>query len=61
MKMFVAVANKIYEIDRLGNARILYTGAENMTIESIDYHYRNQLLYFTDPDAHKVSYGKHFQ
>jgi hypothetical protein len=54
MKMFVAIANKIYEIDRLGNARIVYTGAENMTIRAVDYHYRNQLLYFTDPYAHKV-------
>lgn len=54
MKMYVAIANKIYEIDRLGNARILYTGLENMTIQAIDYHYRNQLLYFTEPAAHRV-------
>jgi hypothetical protein len=54
MKMFVAIANKIYEIDRLGNARIVYTGLENMTIQAVDYHYRDQLLYFSDPDAHKV-------
>ena len=32
MKMFVAIANKIYEIDRLRNARIIYTGPENMTM-----------------------------
>lgn len=54
MKMFVAVANKIYEIDRLRDMRIIYTGPENMTIRAVDYHYRNQLLYFTDPYAHKV-------
>jgi hypothetical protein len=54
MKMFVAIANKIYQIDRLGNARIIYTGLENMTIRAVDYHYRNQLLYFTDPNANKV-------
>jgi hypothetical protein len=58
MKMFVAIANKIYEIDRLGNARIIYTGLENMTIQAVDYHYRNQLLYFTDPSAHKVKNTK---
>lgn len=55
MKMFVAIANKIYEIDRLQNARIIYNGPENMTIHALDYHYRNRLLYFTDPFAHKVS------
>ncbi|CAF5045926.1 unnamed protein product, partial [Rotaria sp. Silwood1] len=54
MKMFVTIANKIYEIDRLRNARVIYTGLENMTIYAIDYHYRNQLLYFTDPYAHKI-------
>ncbi|CAM4944086.1 unnamed protein product [Rotaria socialis] len=54
MKMFVAIANKIYEIDRLRNARIIYTGPENMTIHAVDYHYRNQLLYFADPYAHKI-------
>ena len=52
--MFVAIANKIYEIDRLRNARIIYIGPENMTIQAVDYHYRNQSLYFTDPYAHKV-------
>ncbi len=36
MKMFVTIANIIYEIDRLGNARIVYTGAENMTIQAVD-------------------------
>ncbi len=56
--MFVAIANKIYEIDRLGNARIVYTGLENMTIRALDFHYRNQLLYFTDPSAHKVKERK---
>ncbi|CAF4051049.1 unnamed protein product, partial [Rotaria sordida] len=54
MKMFVAIANKIYEIDRLRNARIIYTGPENMTIYAVDYHYRNRLLYFTDAYAHKI-------
>ncbi|CAF1581398.1 unnamed protein product, partial [Rotaria sordida] len=54
MKMFVAIANKIYEIDRLRNARIIYTGSENMTIYAVDYHYRNRLLYFTDPYTHKI-------
>jgi hypothetical protein len=58
MKMFVAIANKIYEIDRLRNTRIIYTGPENMTIEAVDYHYRNQLLYFTDPYAHRVEIFK---
>ncbi len=52
--MFVAIANKIYQIDRLGNAQIIYTGLENMTIRAVDYHYRNQSLYFTDPYANKV-------
>ena len=54
MKMFVAIANKIYEIDRLRNLRIVYTGPENMTIRAVDYHYRNETLYFTDPYSHKV-------
>jgi hypothetical protein len=54
MKMFVAIANKIYEIDRYRDARIIYTGPENMTIHAVNYHYRNQLLYFTDPYAHRV-------
>ncbi|CAF0957368.1 unnamed protein product [Adineta ricciae] len=54
MKMFVAIANKIYEIDRLGNSRILYVGRENMTISAVDYHYRNRILYFTDSRAHQI-------
>ncbi|CAF0886571.1 unnamed protein product [Adineta steineri] len=54
MKMFVSIANKIYEIDRIGNARIIYTGPENMTIRAIDYHYKNQTLYFIDPYADKI-------
>lgn len=54
MKMFVAIANKIYEIDRLRNLRIVYTGPENMTIQAVDYHYRNETIFFTDPLSHKV-------
>ena len=54
MKMFVSIANKIYEINRSRNVRVIYTGPENMTIEAVDYHYRNQILYFTDAEAHKV-------
>ena len=54
MIMFIAIANKIYELNRLGNTRIIYTGPENMTIKAIDYHYRNQMIYFTDPNAHQV-------
>lgn len=54
MKMFVAIANRIYEIDRLRNARIIYTGPENMTIQAVDYHYQNKILYFTEPYMHKV-------
>ena len=56
MKMFVAIANKIYEIDRLRNLRIVYTGPENMTIQAVDYHYRNQTIFFTDPLSHKVKH-----
>ena len=55
MKMFVAIANKIYEIDRLGNSRFLYVGRENMTISAVDYHYRNRILYFTDSRANQVN------
>jgi hypothetical protein len=32
MKIFVAIANQIYEIDRLPNAKTVYTVAENITI-----------------------------
>jgi len=55
MKIFFAVANKIYEIDQYRNTRIIYTGPENMTIQAVDYHYINQLLYFTDAYAHRVN------
>jgi hypothetical protein len=56
MKMYVAIANRIYEIDRFRNSRIIYTVPENMTIQPVDYHYRNQILYFTDLYAHKVTH-----
>lgn len=54
MKMYVSIANKIYEINRSRNVRVIYTGPENMTIDAVDCHYRNQILYFTDAEAHKV-------
>lgn len=54
MRVLVAIANKIYEIDRRQNSRIVYSGPENMTIYALNYHYENRLIYFTDPTANKV-------